>query len=345
MAPLGAEEIQIYFKTSPQADQLRPFGETATLSLLVTAENGRPAPQGWLVIGLDAPAPGHLFSTDFPMVEGSRLADLRLPLRNGKAEWKYLFPIRGEYRMSVDYMTAEGKQASKIFKFSVPENRVKWIILGSFIGGLFVLGFIAGRIFSVSRSRRERKAACLVLEMSCFIACAACLIDTAKAQTETRLQVGQARAHIASAAEPKIGRGKYAGMLEIAPAKVGRPTLVRWRLAADESLQTPTAALTLTITHLEKEQTVFAVEKISVPDEFTMNFHFTDGAQYKVSAVADIAGRRPVRTEQTISVTGVEPPTRATVPALALFLAVIAGGIIVGRWSRVRAVSFSRARS
>jgi hypothetical protein len=76
-----------------------------------------------------------------------------------------------------------------------------------------------------------------------------------------------------------------------------------------------------------------------------MNFHFTDGAQYKISAVADIAGSRPVRTEQTISVTGVEPPTRATVPALALFLAVIAGGIIAGRWSRVKTLPFSRARS
>lgn len=314
--PLPAEEFQIYFKTSPPTEQLRPFGETATLSLLVTAADGRPVQQGWLVIGLEAPAPGHYFSTDFPVVEGSRLIDLRLLLRRGKAEWKYLFPLRGEYRMSVDYITADGKQASKIFKFSIRENRVKWIILGSFITGLFILGFIAGRIFSVSGPRRKRSAACLVLWVSCF------------------------SAFTASAAEQKIARGKHAARLEIAPAKVGQPTLVRWRLLADESADKPTAALTLVITHLEKDKPVFGVEKLFVTDEFAMNFHFTDGAEYKVAAVADIGGRETLRTEQTISVVAVEPPTRAMVPALALFLVVIASGIVAGRWSRVKAASF-----
>ena len=311
-APLGAEQIQIYFKTSPQVEQLRPFGETATLALLVTTADGRPVQQGWVVIGLEAPGPGHFFSTDFPVVEGSRLADLRLPLRGGKAEWKYLFPIRGEYRMSVDYITAEGTQASKIFKFGVRENRAKWIMLGSFISGLFILGFVAGRIFSARRLRLERSAGCLILWMSCFVALTA------------------------SAAEQTVGQGKYTGRLEIGPARVGQPTPVHWRLVADEGAPKLTVALTLTITHLEKEQTVFAVEKILVRGEFSMNFHFTDGAQYKVLAVAD-AGRKSLRSEKTISVTAVEPPTRAMVPALALFLGVIMTGVMAGRWIRFKA--------
>jgi hypothetical protein len=107
----------------------------------------------------------------------------------------------------------------------------------------------------------------------------------------------------------------------------------------DDSAQKPAALLTLMITHLEKEQTVFAVERISVLDEFSMNFHFTDGAQYRVSAVADLGGRRPLRAEQTISVTAVEPPSRAMTPALTLFIAAIAGGLIAGRWSRGKAAS------
>jgi hypothetical protein len=40
-----------------------------------------------------------------------------------------------------------------------------------------------------------------------------------------------------------------------------------------------------------------------------------------------------VRTEQIVSVTAVEPPATAMLPALALFLAVIAAGIAAGRWS------------
>lgn len=333
-APLGAEEHQFYFKTSPQLEQLRPFGEAATVSLLVTTADGRPVQQGWLAISLDAPAPGRLVSTDFPLVEGTRLAELRLPLRNGKAEWKYLFPIRGEYRMSVDYMTAEGKQASKTFNFRVRENRAKWIMLGGFIGLLFGLGFIAGRIFSSGLARR-RRAACLLLWIICS------LIFTGGYGAVPLSYPGL---KTASAAEPQIGRRRYAGSIEIGPARVGQPVSVRWRLIADENAPKAAVALTLIITHLEKERTVFAVEKISVPDDFSINFHFTDGAEYKISAIADIAGRRSVRTEQTVSVTGVEPPTRAMIPALALFLAVIAAGIAAGRWTmRRKAMSVQSA--
>ena len=307
-----AEEFQIYFKTSPPLEQLRPFGETATLSLLVTSADGRPVQDGWLLIGLDAPAPGRLFSTDFPLVEGSHLSDLRLPLRRGKAEWRYLFPIRGEYRVTVDYVTAAGKQASKTFAFHIRENRMKWITLGGFMAALFGLGFAAGRIFSPGRLTRERSAAFLALWLSCVFPFGA------------------------SAAEPKTAPGKYAGNLEIGPARAGQPTSVRWQLLADESSEKLPAALTLIITHLEKEQTVFAVEKISVAEEFSMNFHFSDGAEYKVSAVADVGGRRPLRNEQTVSVTAVEPPIGAMLPALALFVIVIAAGILAGRWSTRR---------
>lgn len=307
-----AEEFQIYFKTCPPLEQLRPFGATATLSLLVTARDGRPVQDGWLLIGLDAPAPGRVFSTDFPLVEGSRLSEFRLPLRRGKAEWKYLFPIRGDYHLTADYVTAAGKQGSKSFAIHIRENRLKWIILSVFMAALFGLGFVAGRIFSAGRFTGQRSTAFTVFWLMCVFA------------------------FTASGAGPASGPEKYSGKLEIAPARVGQPTLVRWQLGGGEDSPKPVAALTLTITHLEKGQTAFAVERIFVTDEFSMNFHFTDGAEYRVSAVADLGDRTPLRNEQVVSVTAVEPPTRAMVPALALFLAVIAAGVMAGRWSKRR---------
>ena len=309
--PVGAEGINIYFKTSPGTEQLRAGAETANLALLVAAEDGRPVQQGWVLIGLDAPVPGHFFSTDFPLVEGSRLADLRLPLRRGKAEWRYLFPIRGEYRLTIAYATDEGIRATRIFKLTIREKETKWLVLGSFMSGLFFLGFIAGRIFSSREAlRRPVGAACLLFLTGWFFPWGA------------------------YAAEQQAAQQKYIGQLDVAPARVGQPALVRWRLVAEGATEKPAAALTLIITHLEKEKTVFAVEKVFVAEEFSMKFHFTDGARYRISAVADIPGRRSLRTEQELSVTAVEPPARAMAPALALFLIVITSGLIAGRWSR-----------
>ena len=97
--------------------------------------------------------------------------------------------------------------------------------------------------------------------------------------------------------------------------------------------------LTLTIAHLEKGKTVFSVERLPVAGEFEMDFQFTDGTEYRVTAMAYVAGEPMLRTAQNISIAGVEPPARAAIPALGFFLTVIALGLAVGRWSRRAAPS------
>jgi hypothetical protein len=92
----------------------------------------------------------------------------------------------------------------------------------------------------------------------------------------------------------------------------------------------------MTITHLEKQKVVFAVEKIPVAGEWSMKFHFPDGAEYRVVALAQVPGEEPMRNLKLVSVTGVEPPVKAMVPALAYFLAVIVLGLGAGRWSKRR---------
>lgn len=309
-----AAEHSIYFKTSPRLELIRPLSEPAILSVLVTAADGRPIEEGWVDIALEAPKPTGWFSTDFPLVEGSRLIGMRLDLVRGKADWRYLFPIRGEYQLTVDYVTRHGKQASEVFKFNVRERRQKWLLLAGFTLGLFAFGFVAGRIFSrVRTAPQENLIGCLAVVIW-LIASAGVGAATAGAQT------------------PLI-----AGRLEIAPAVVGRPALVRWRLDDDGKPPNSRAVLSLTITHLEKGTTVFAVEKLPVDKEFLLNFQFADAAEYSLRAVANVPGARTVATEQIVRVAAVEPPARAIVAPMVLFLSALAAGLTAGRWSRRRA--------
>lgn len=314
-SPSWADDINIYLKASPRLELLHPYSDPATLTLLVTGTDGKPVAQGRVAIGLEAPAPGWFFSTDFPLVEGSRLLDMSLPLRQGRAEWKYLFPIRGQYRLTVEFIAPDGRTVNKTFPLGIRESKQKWFFLGIFTVGLFVLGVFAGRIFTGALSNAKRRAAaCLLVSMSCV-----CWSIEVAAQ------------------EP--GQRKYFGWLEIDPATVGKPSKVRWRLAGEENVEGRAVLLSLTITHLEKDKTVFSVERLPVEGEFAMNFQFTDGAEYQVTAIAYVMSRQMIRTEQNISVVGVEPPARAMIPAVAFFLAVIALGLGVGRWSRRAAPS------
>lgn len=308
-APVSAEDINIYFKTSPLAERLRPFSEPATLSLLATAADGKPLASGWLNVRLQAPRPA-FFSTDFPLAEGSALTEMRLPLKAGKAEWKYSFPIRGEYRLFVDVLAPDGTQSSKTFELEIREHRSKWLALGVFTLGLFAVGFIAGRIFT--HTPRDGTGALRII----FFALVSFTFPAATAIAQE------------AASDKPVTR------LEIDPPMAGKLARVRWVLDVNSSQK---AVLSLAITHVEKGMTVFAVDRIPVEGEYSISFHFVDGAGHRITANAEMPGGRSARTEQVVSVSAVEPPITAMVPTMSFFLAMIAAGLGAGRWSRCNA--------
>jgi hypothetical protein len=240
---------------------------------------------------------------------------MTVPVRQGRAEWRYLFPIRGQYRLSVEFAAPDGRKINKTFPLIIRENRLKWFFLGIFTLVLFASGVLAGRVFTRGMSNAKgRAAACLLASVSC---------------------VASSIVVAAQGLEPR----KIFGWLDIDPPTVGKPSKVRWRLAGEETAANRAVLLTLAIVHLEKGKTVFSVERLPVEGEFAMDFQFTDGAEYRITASAYVTGGQMVRTEQSVSVTGVEPPVQAMIPAMGFFLAVIALGLGVGRWSRRAAPS------
>jgi hypothetical protein len=303
-SPVRAEELSVYFKTTPRLELLRPFVDATDLSLLVTGTDGRPLNQGTVAIRLEAPRSGRFFSTDYPLVEGTVLSELQLRLRQGRASWKQLLPIRGEYRLTVDVIASDGTEASRVFSFAVRENRKKWLALAAFSACLLALGFFAGRIFTGNRTERAASIVGLIL---------------------------------LTGAAPALGSQAdrdNSAILEIEPATVGKLSQVRWK--APPAGDGGTAILTLTISHLEKQKVVFAVEKMPVDGAWSMKFHFPDAGEYRIAAVANIPGLPPVRNEYGISVAGVAPPASTMTGALAFFVGLIAVGLGFGRWSKRR---------
>jgi hypothetical protein len=306
-----AEEFAFRFESSPPSERLRPQGESATLALTVTALDGRPVAEGWVAVRLDAPPPNWLFSTDFPVVEGSRLLEMRLPLLNGKAEWRQVFPIRGEYRLAAEFAGSAGAKTDKVFSFHVHEKDQKWLGLGGFTLGLFITGVIAGRIFSAPRDGAGMK---LGLWFYLILTWSAAAGVSAWAQEDHKRN--------------------YISKIDVAPATVGSPARIHWWLHPAGVNGESSAKLTVSITHLEKKKLVFSLEKIPVAGEFALDYHFTDGTDHRVITVAETEDGATVRQEATVSVTAVAPSLRTKLPPLFLFLAVIAVGLLVGWWSQ-----------
>jgi len=307
-----AQELVTKLEVSPLANQLRPFSEPAEITVYLTNADGSPIENAWVQIYVDAPKSRRFFSTDFPIVEGTRLLDMRLPIRDGKAQWQYLFPIRGQYRISVEALTSNNQKSTAALEITVKEKEWKWFLLGVFTLGLFLSGFVAGRIFTHSSTVSNRKV------LLCFMVSMLHIgIYTVKAFTQdVKSDVGPAR-------------------LEIDAAPVGKLSQVRWYRVGPPLGDDP-VDLSLKFTHLETGKTVFAIEKLIVAKEFSMRFQFTDGDEYRIEAMAYPKSGQPIRSERTVSITGIEPPAIAAIPALAFFVFVIACGLWAGRRSRSR---------
>jgi hypothetical protein len=318
-----AEKFALHFESSPPGERLRPQGEPATLALTVTALDGQPVAEGWVAVRLDAPPLNWLFSTDFPVVEGSRLLDMRLPLINGKAEWRQVFPIRGDYRLAAEFAGSAGAKIDKVFSFHVHEKDQKWLVLGGFALGLFIAGVIAGRVFSAPRDGAATKRGLWVFLILTWSVAAG---ESAWAQEDHKRH--------------------YISKIDVAPATVGSPARIHWWLHPAGANGESSAKLTFSIRHLEKNKLVFSLEKIPVAGEFALDYHFTDGTDHRVITVAETADGATVRQEETVSVTAVAPSLRTKLPPLFLFLAVIAVGLLAGRWSRrAGALNFNRRRA
>ncbi|HEX2229579.1 MAG TPA: hypothetical protein VHM64_20790 [Candidatus Binatia bacterium] len=310
----SAEEFAVYFKISPDQAQVTP-SLPATLSLTLEKPGQSAAGEEWLTVRLDAPPPGFFFSTDFPVVEDSRLLEARLPVVGGKTEWRQLLPIRGEYRLTASLHAASGLDAERTFTFYVHENRRKWFYLGTFAFGLFLIGIIAGRIFSAPRKvKRGQLSILLVLCLTPFG-----LAGDAACAQENHEQ-------------------KYAVNLDVSPARVGRLARVRWSMRTAGFEGNSSAHLSIIVTQLEKNTVVFSIEKLPVAGEFAFDYQFTDGSNHRVSAVAVTSEGEIIREDHLVSVSAMAPPWRAQLPALLLFLVVILSGLLLGRWSRGLAI-------
>ena len=299
----GAEELSIRLETDPTAALLRPFGEAPRFTIAVSDSAGNSLQRGEISLVLEAPPASGFLSTDFPLIEGTRLLQIQLPLNDGRAEWRQVLPIRGVYRLSVDARSSDGRVGKHNFELSVWESREKWLWLGLFCAALFLVGFVAGRIFT--QSHGAKALLLIVPALTCALIAAA--HEAARA----------AQGEMPTAA------------LEIEPATVGKLTRVRWHgISPGSRLQS------LAIVHLEKHKTVLALEKLSVEKEFTFSFHFPDGAQYVIQATAETSVGGQDRAEQKVSVIGIEPRFGMQLPSLILFLSVIALGLGAGRFSK-----------
>ena len=308
-ASLAAQEEEgaIAVKVSPDTTLLRPLKDPASITIDVEgAGDNRRGPVD-LSIRLTAPASGKLVSTDFPLIEGTRLVEMNLRNVSGALSWSYIFPIRGDYRLDVSATDAQGRRLERSFRLHVGESRAKIAFLAGFVAALFLLGFIAGRIFSAPTA----VAAVLVMAL---------LHGTGSD--------GGLGANDGPTAEVK-------GKLTVSPPRVGTPSVIRWRSTAPGSDKPVPATVTLRVLQLEKGREIFTLNRVPTDGTLDVGFQFTDASSHRVAVTA--RGRRhETEVARNVEVQSPTPPFGIRAWPVLLFSLVVLAGLAAGRISKMR---------
>lgn len=292
---------------SPDTALLRPLKDAARITIDVEGvSEGRRAPVD-LSIRLTAPPPGKLVSTDFPLIEGTRLVEMNLPKVPGTLSWSYVFPIRGEYRLDVSATDGQGGRLERSLRLHVGESRAKMAFLGGFVLALFLLGFTAGRIFSAPAA----VAAVIVMAL-----------------LHSPGSNGGVGADDRQTAGPK-------GELTVAQPRVGAPSVIRWRGTVPGSEKPVPATVTVKVLQIEKGREIFTLDRVPTDGTLDIAFQFTDASSHRVAVTA--RGREhETEVARTVEVESPTPPLGIRAWPVLVFSLVVLAGLAAGRASKKR---------
>ena len=155
----GGEEsgLQVRMVSSPAVDQIRPDLDVTQFSIEVTDAQGQPVRDVEMAFSLDSPAKKFFPSTDFPVVEGTTLMKSNVWAPEGKLDFKYVFPIRGEYTLTVKAFPKGNPKLAveKVLRFSIHENPPEVRNGMLFMLGLLLFGGIVGYLLTSRKVAAE----------------------------------------------------------------------------------------------------------------------------------------------------------------------------------------------
>jgi hypothetical protein len=149
---LAEQNVTVEVKDGPEG-AVRPDLDTAAVNLSFSGVQN-----GSAHIKLVSPEKNFFSPTDFPWVEGTELIDATVSITEGKASFQYMFPIRGEYPLTVEWSDENGNPlGSHQLVVSIQENAAEIQKAILFIAIVGAFGLLAG--FALSKRRGSLHAA------------------------------------------------------------------------------------------------------------------------------------------------------------------------------------------
>ncbi len=374
-------EPSVRLTTVPSLDQIRPFEAEATegkgsgsykppvqLSLQAVNAQGQLLKDARMHVQIFTPPKTPWFTTDFPIVEGTKLLDIEGNAPTGQLQLQQTLPIRGTYKLLVAVTPIAPNAFTPVqqtLTLSVSENEAKdrnfailaVILLSAGLSG----GWIIGSRQSLQPGDLAPQRVRLLLSGATIVAIVALLYVNISAEfAESHLSMAMPHKHSHASHEteeahptPKTSKLQMQG-LEMrlsgdVTATVGQLADLQVSLIDTKTQQPVTdVALKVTATQLENNWVSFAYQ--GTPDsagKLAWQQEFFDGAPHSIEVeVAPQASSKrqfqPFQVAQEIDVEGVAPPLFIRFVSLVYLTGFVAVGLLLGLWLQRQRTQRSR---
>ncbi|MCY7286654.1 MAG: hypothetical protein LH679_25190 [Cyanobacteria bacterium CAN_BIN43] len=355
-------QASVQLTTEPPLSQVSPLEAEATkylgsgkyespvqLKLQARDATGVPLQNAQFHLQILTPPPTPWFTTDFPIVEGTKLLDIKGNAPTGEFNLQQVFPIRGNYQMQVNVNPIVENAFAPItqtLNLTVSENPLKLLYFPIVLAVLLAIGLIGGWIIGgrqkIQAGEIAPRRVRLLLSGVTILAIAALLFINVSAE------LGEAHASMAEAV-PADNSGLITSQglkLELTgdtQTAVGQLASFQAKLADSQTNQPVSDAIfEVKVTQLENNWVAFAYQ--GVPDTkgtLAWQEQLFDGAlhQIEVNVSPQPDSKRqfqPFQVKREIEVESIAPPMSVRLIGLFYFTGVLALGLVAGLWLQRR---------
>lgn len=345
-----AEHSKIQLEIEPAKNQVFAFEagselpqSPVQLTVWALGETGLPVKDARIRLQIFTPRPTPWLTTDFPIVEGTKLLDMEVPAPKGTVQIQQMLPIRGSYQVDVLATSVIARQFAPIqatLTFPVQENAAKYrnaailaaILLAAGIGG----GWLIGGQQTIRPGEVAPRRVQLLLSGAAVLAIAALLVVNL---VDTNHDHTHGDAHSLAQETPAVqtSQGLKLELLGGEEAIVGQPAL--FSVNVQDSVtgySVEDVRLNVQTVSLEHEWTAFAYQ--GVPDEagqLTWQQQFFDGAPHRITVEVSpqpgsVRQFQPFQVTQDVEVEAVQPPLVVQFITLFYFTLILLLGLAIG---------------
>lgn len=342
---------KVLLTTNPPLERIIPFEAEAereqspvTLTLQAIDAAGKPLENALIGLQILTPTTNPLLTTDFPIVEGTKLLQMQAAAPAGKLEIQQMLPIRGNYQLLVNVSPLVANAFApynQTLNLNVRENPVKYKYFAVVAAILLSVGLLGGWVIGGQEELRSGEIAPqsvrLLLSALTVVAIVTLLFINIGAEVAEAHGSGHNSSSEAIAPSVQKSQGVEIRLEGDKNATVGK--LANLALQVKDSITgqpIKDVALLLKAIALEHNLTVFTYKGVADSEgKLTWQEQFFDGSPHKieVEAMPNPGSNRqfsPVKVAQEVEVKAIAPPMFVRLLGLFYFTAFVGIGMAIG---------------